>query len=143
MHTVRTVCCLLSVLPLLATGNTAPADPRVGFERTVLTEEPGREEGGGGWSGLAMGDVTGDPDLITGEDKGPRLLVQVWGNDGAGSFTVREIDRGKESHLGTRLSDLDGDLDLVSIACDAFEDVHVWRNDAISGHAGTKGTGSR
>lgn len=76
-------------------------------------------------------DGDGDPDIVTGEHKGPRLFVQLWENDGHGNFRVREIDRGKENHLGTRLTDLDrdGDLDLVGIAWDAFQDVHVWRND--------------
>jgi len=44
---------------------------------------------------------------------------------------MHEIDRGKESHLGARLFDLDadGDLDLVSHAWDRWQDLHLWRND--------------
>jgi hypothetical protein len=42
------------------------------------------------------------------------------------------VDEGKESHEGTRLFDLDddGDLDIVSIAYDAPEQIHLWRNDS-------------
>ena len=78
-------------------------------------------------------DRDGDIDLVTGEHKGPAERVQLWENDGKGRFRMHMIDRGMESHLGTRLIDLDGDgdLDLVSIAWDEDQNVHMWRNDAI------------
>jgi len=83
---------------------------------------------------LDAGDVDGDGDvdLVTGEHKGPDLRLQVFENDGQGVFTVREIDRGKECHLGTRLYDLDGDgdLDIVGPAWDEWRFLHLWRNDA-------------
>jgi hypothetical protein len=42
------------------------------------------------------------------------------------------VDTGKESHLGARLVDLDGDgaQEIVSIAYDGFQQLHLWRNDA-------------
>jgi hypothetical protein len=57
--------------------------------------------------------------------------VQVFENDGQGTFTLREIDRGKECHLGMRLWDLDGDgdLDIVGHAWDNYELLHLWQND--------------
>ena len=84
---------------------------------------------------LDVGDIDRDgfPDIITGEHKGDALQTQIFRNDGMGQFTQILVDRGKESHLGTRLADmdLDGDLDIVSIAWDKPEFVHLWRNDGI------------
>jgi len=76
-------------------------------------------------------DGDGDMDLVTGEHKGPHLRLQLLENQGQGRFLAREIDHGKESHLGARAADLDddGDLDIVSIAWDRYRDLHVWRND--------------
>ncbi len=91
-------------------------------------------------------DHDGDIDLVVGEHKGPLLRLQLLENDGQGRFRIREIDRGKESHLGALTADLDGDgdLDLVSIAWDRYQDLHVWRNDGptpvrwrhLSNHSG-------
>jgi hypothetical protein len=79
-------------------------------------------------------DEDGDIDLVTNEHKGPHLETQVWKNDGSGRFTKVSVDKGKESHLGIQLADLDedGDLDIVAIGWDTYTLVHVWRNDAIS-----------
>jgi len=76
-------------------------------------------------------DDDGDLDVVTGEHRGA-LAVTVFENDGAGGFTAHAVDEGKESHLGVRPFDLDddGDLDLVSIAWDAPEEIHLWRNDS-------------
>lgn len=76
-------------------------------------------------------DNDGDIDLVIAEHKGPHLRLQLLENDGRGNFLVREINRGKESHLGALSTDLDGDgdLDIVSIAWDRYRDLHVWRND--------------
>ena len=79
-------------------------------------------------------DGDGDRDIVTAEHKGPDLSLQIWKNDGNGAFTREEVDRGKESHLGTQPYDLDGDgdLDLISIGWDRHEFVHLWRNDAVA-----------
>ena len=78
-------------------------------------------------------DRDGDVDLLTSEHKGDRLALQAWLNDGAAGFRASEIDRGKESHLGARAHDMDGDGDddIVSIGWDRHQYVHLWRNDAI------------
>ncbi len=78
-------------------------------------------------------DHDGDIDLITSEHKGPRLELQLWQNGGKGQFTKQILDKGKESHLGAHLADLDhdGDMDIVSIGWDSAKFVHVWRNDQI------------
>ncbi len=79
-------------------------------------------------------DDDGDADIVTGEHRGT-LQVTVFENDGTGaSFTSHRVDEGKESHLGAQVFDLDqdGDLDVVSIAYDAPQDVHLWRNDAAA-----------
>ena len=85
---------------------------------------------------LDVGDLDGDgaADLITCEHKGPHLRLQWWRNDGGGNFVMHEIDRGKESHLGARLFDLDrdGDLDIVSHAWDKWMDLHVWAAERIA-----------
>lgn len=82
---------------------------------------------------LADLDEDGHIDILTSEHKGPNLSLQLWANDGAGNFVVREIDRGKESHLGAQPFDMDGDgdLDIISIGWDQHQFVHLWRNDAI------------
>lgn len=78
-------------------------------------------------------DQDGDLDLVTNEHKGPGLETQVWENNGKGHFKKVVIDKGKESHLGSQLADMDqdGDLDLVSAGWDHYQYVHLWRNDAV------------
>ncbi len=82
-------------------------------------------------------DLDGDVDIITCEHKGPQgqFRLQVFENDGQGRFTEHIADRGKESHLGARVADMDndGDLDIVSAAWDAWSYLHVWRNDSRKG----------
>ncbi len=79
-------------------------------------------------------DGDGDMDLVTSEHKGPDPELQLWVNDGQGNFVKELLDRGKESHLGTQVADMDddGDMDIVSIGWDRYPFVHLWRNDAIS-----------
>jgi hypothetical protein len=79
-------------------------------------------------------DKDGDIDIVTNEHKGPDHETQIWENDGKGNFKKTVVDSGKEGHLGTQLFDLDGDgdLDLISPAWDHYENLHVWRNDAIN-----------
>lgn len=78
-------------------------------------------------------DGDGDFDIVTCEHKGPKgeFKLQIFENDGKGSFTEHIIDRGKESHLGARVADMDGDgdLDIVSAAWDNYKHLHLWRND--------------
>ena len=78
-------------------------------------------------------DNDGDMDISTSEHKGEDLTLQLWLNDGAGNFTIQEVDKGKEAHLGARFYDMDGDddLDIISIGWDQHNFVHLWRNDAI------------
>jgi len=81
---------------------------------------------------LADLDQDGDVDIITGEHKGT-LDVVVWENDGSGlNWSGHPVGTGHESHIGTRLADLDGDgdLDIVSHAFDDYGELHLWRNDA-------------
>jgi hypothetical protein len=79
-------------------------------------------------------DGDGDTDLVTCEHKGKEFRLLIFQNDGSGGFRMHLADRGHESHLGTRLADLDsdGDLDIVSIAWDEYKFLHVWRNDALT-----------
>jgi hypothetical protein len=78
-------------------------------------------------------DRDGDMDVVTGEHYGA-LEVTIWENGGAGTFTPHLVDSGHESHFGTRPFDLDrdGDLDLVSLAWNAPQFLHLWRNDSPS-----------
>ncbi len=78
-------------------------------------------------------DNDGDTDIITCEHKGPNLELQLWVNDGKGNFTKQLLDKGKESHLGTQIADMDndGDIDIVSIGWDKYQLVRLWRNDKV------------
>lgn len=104
-----------------------PADPTGGnWTRTLITTQATTNS-----LDAADMDNDGDVDLILAEHRGARKLA-IWVNDGQGNFTEKQVDAGKESHLGARAVDLDGDgdLDIVSIAWDDFGQVHLWRNDA-------------
>lgn len=82
---------------------------------------------------LSISDMSGNGhvDIITGEHKGPYLRLMIFENDGYGDFKRKVIDEGKESHLGTRVADMNGDgaLDIVSIGWDEYQSLHLWRND--------------
>jgi hypothetical protein len=108
------------------------AGPRAPFTRHLLLTQYSMNN-------LDVGDVDGDgdTDVVTAEHKGPFLRLQVLANAGRGRFSLQEIDRGKECHLGARLFDLDrdGDLDLVGHAWDDWRPLHVWRNDPMTSRA--------
>jgi hypothetical protein len=73
-------------------------------------------------------DGDGDPDIITGEHRGTRR-VAVWENVDRGKRWIEHVvDTGKESHLGARVADLDGDgrLEILSIAWDTYPFLHLW-----------------
>ena len=113
----------------------APADPTEGsWESHQIVEQYSMNN-----LDVADMDQDGDMDIVTGEHKGPNEAVQIWENDGDANFTKHVVDRGKESHLGTRTADLDGDgdRDIVSIAWVDYQNLHVWRNDAIRSKGGT------
>ena len=76
-------------------------------------------------------DHDGDLDLATCEHKGKDKRHFVLENDGQGRFTQHVIDQGEESRLGTLLFDLDGDLDILSVAWDEYRFLLLWRNDAL------------
>ena len=77
-------------------------------------------------NGLDAADLDGDGDidLTTGEHRGTKK-VAIWENDGVGAdgrvqWIEHPVDEGKESHLGARVWDLDGDgdMEIVSIGFD-------------------------
>ncbi len=79
-------------------------------------------------------DKDGDIDIVSSEHKGKEYPTQIFENDGKGNFNLLNLDKGKESHLGNKLVDLDhdGDLDMISVAWDNHKFLHIWRNDAIT-----------
>ena len=80
-------------------------------------------------------DGDGDVDLVPAEHFGSKRMLIYENVNNASSWTQHVVDTGKESHLGARIVDLDGDgdLDIVSIAWTAYQYLHVWRNDAVTG----------
>ncbi|MEM8999186.1 MAG: VCBS repeat-containing protein [Bacteroidota bacterium] len=76
-------------------------------------------------------DGDGDVDILTAEHKGSQLELQLWENSGNAVFTKKVLDKGKENHLGAKSVDLDndGDLDIIGTAWDAYQYLHLWRND--------------
>ncbi len=80
---------------------------------------------------IDVGDMKGDGDIdiITGEHRGSRKVV-VWENrDNGKSWVEHVVDTGKESHLGARVADLDGDgrLKILRICWDTYRYPHLWR----------------
>lgn len=109
----------------------APQDPKAQAwtRRTIATQ--------GSTNSMSVADMDQDGtiEVVTGEHRG-QLRVRIWKSTNAGqTWTDTVVDTGKESHLGTRLIDLNGDgaLDIVSTAWDAFQNLHLWRNDAAAG----------
>jgi hypothetical protein len=106
----------------------AALDGNPSWERHALTTQATTH-------GLDVADLdrNGAMDIVTGEHRGDKRTI-LWRNDGKGRFTPHEIARGLESHLGSRLHDLDGDgdLDVISIAWDDAGLLWIARNDSIS-----------
>jgi hypothetical protein len=91
----------------------------------------------GSLESVTVGDFNkdGNVDVVTGDHRGDNLRTIVWENMGDGkSWTPHVVDTGKDSHSGARAVDIDGDgdLDIVSIAFDNYQDIRLWRNDVIS-----------
>jgi hypothetical protein len=64
---------------------------------------------------------------------GSQQRHMIFGNDGRGNFgSPIVVSTDKESHLGTRVDDMDGDgdLEIISIGWNEYQYLHVWRNDA-------------
>lgn len=111
----------------------APANPRdMNWEKhTVLVQDLCNS------MDVADIDNDGDADIIvgqhyTGGTKTSRKL-QIFENDGSGSFSEHLIHTGIESHLGARLFNLDGDgdLDIVNIGYSDWQYLYIWRNDGV------------
>ncbi len=87
----------------------------------------------GAMNSLSVADIDGDGriEVITGEHRGAKRVCVWSAAEGTNQWNAQVVDTGKESHLGTQLADLDGDgdLDIISIAWDDFQFLHVWRND--------------
>lgn len=72
----------------------------------------------------------GKTDIIEAEHIG-QLRVNIFENKGGGQLTAHQISTGHESHLGVLPIDfdVDGDLDVVSIAYNDNGTISLWRND--------------
>jgi hypothetical protein len=72
-------------------------------------------------------------DLIIAEHRGTKKLSIWTTTDRAATWKEHVVSQGIENHLGARVVDLDGDgdLDIIGIAWDKFQNLTIWRNDAI------------
>jgi hypothetical protein len=106
----------------------APTDPKT----QAWTRRTIANQGSTNSMDLADLDGNGTLEVVTAEHKGS-LRLRIWKSTDSGQTWVDTVvDSGKESHLGARLVDLnrDGLLDIVSIAYDNFQTLHLWRNTA-------------
>jgi hypothetical protein len=81
-------------------------------------------------------DKDGDLDVVLAEHRG-RKRLEIWRNDGTGRFTEAIVSTGYENHLGAKVVDMNGDgaLDIVGIAYDHPEVVHLWLNEEATARA--------
>jgi hypothetical protein len=110
-----------------------PADPTMGeWPRHLVVVQ-------GTTNSMDVSDIDndGDVDLVLAEHRGAKRL-SLWINDGKGNFEEHLISVGKESHLGARTIDLDGDgnLEIVSIAWDDYGKIHLWKSASQVCNAG-------
>lgn len=127
-------------LDVVVTEETQSQDPAA----EVMWYRQPSSLGSGPWERVVVGtgysmnamdvadmDGDGDSDVVTGELFGDRRVI-IWENQsGASSWIPHEVDRGKESHLGARVWDLDhdGDLEIVSIGWNEPNYLHLWVNN--------------
>jgi hypothetical protein len=80
---------------------------------------------------------SGHLDIISGQHSTPRQptpkKMKIFENDGYGNFTEHLISTGIESHLGSRIFDLNGNgkLDIVNIGYTDYQYLYIWRNDGF------------
>jgi len=81
---------------------------------------------------IADMDGDGDIDIITAEHRGTERVMIFENTADASVWIQHVVSIGKESHLGARVADMDndGDLDILSIAWDDYQYLHLWRNDS-------------
>ena len=111
----------------------APANPRdANWEKhTVLVQDMSNS------MDVADIDNDGDTDIIVGQHYTSKVMtprkLQIFENDGTGTFSQHLIHTGIESHLGARLFNLDGDgdLDIVNIGYADYQYLYIWRNDGV------------
>jgi hypothetical protein len=104
-----------------------PATLTADWERQVIATQSST-------NGMDLADMDGDGDIdvITGELLGQQRLT-VWENvldAGVVGWTAHPVAAGKESHLGARVWDLDGDgdLELVNIGFNQPRNLDIWVN---------------
>ncbi len=115
-----------SNLRVFLAGNNPLADP---WEHKIIVTQ---------WSmnNLDAKDIDrdGDIDLITNEHKGTEHKTEVYLNDGNANFIPQLVGTGHEMHLGAKCFDLDsdGDYEIIGTGWDNYQNLHLYRNDALS-----------
>jgi len=78
-------------------------------------------------------DQDGDVDLVTNEHMGTEHKTEVYLNDGKANFSPQLVGSGHEMHLGAQCFDLDsdGDLEIIGVGWNNYQNLHLFRNDAL------------